>query len=971
MNATPLIARPAPLGRRALVALLAVAVLAFAGFAAAAPAMAATNGKGPSKSDGDLTPRGDRLAAASPLQRRPAPHKPAHAAVTAGQSRTQLHLKLVEGLHGRVRGGSLASIKDGEDLDAVAAVLRSHRARITPLFTASETTLANEKRNLEHAAGAQLADLNLYFRVTLPKGAPTEQVIDQLNASDLVEIAYAEPKPLRPAMEAMPAPSATPDFSARQGYRQAAPGGIDADHAWTVAGGRGSGVKVIDIEYSWNQTHEDLAAINGKVIPNGTPVDPWNNDNHGTSVMGELFGTQNGFGVTGIVPDAQAGMVNANNTRGYDLANAIWTAQANSAPGDVILLEQQLAGPNWDAATEQEEYAPVEYYQANFDAIARATAAGRIVVEAAGNGYQNLDGAEYARTFDRSYRDSGAILVGAGGGPCGAWRQPARGRLQFSNYGSRVDVQAWGECVTTAGYGDLQSGARNLWYTAQFGGTSSASPIITGAAAILSSIAEQRGLAALTSTQVRTLLQVGATPQTTTGALSGHIGPLPNLRNAIAALGGGGGGTACNDDAMEPNDTMAQATALTSGNPVSGTVCANNDDLFAIDLQAGDELTVGLSFAHASGDLDLSLHDAAGTRLAISETTTDTETITYTATATGTHYLRAFGYQGATNSYRLTATGGGGGVTGCTDDQLETNDGMATATPLAFGTPVQATICPGNIDLFTFELGAGERLIADASFVNAAGDLDISLHDSSGTRIAIAQSTSDDEQLTATVTAGGTYYLMVYGYQSATNAYQLNATRLPAELASVSSLQIRSGLGRASLAWTYPDSGSVAGVDVRVAEGAVAPGPFAGRSVYRGAATAAVATGLTAGRTYTFAVYTLDADGNIGPARSVVTRGSALARSAPSAINKGETARIAGTVTDAASGRALANRKVVLFERPAGATQWRQVTAKWTTSTGGVAFRRTPSSSMAYRLQFAGDGAQLGVTATTVTVRVR
>ena len=61
---------------------------------------------------------------------------------------------------------------------------------------------------------------------------------------------------------------------------------------------------------------------------------------------------------------------------------------------------------------------------------------------------------------------------------------PDRSRLDFSNYGARVDVQGWGREVTTTGYGDLQGGLNeDLWYTDHFSGTSSASPVVVGALA--------------------------------------------------------------------------------------------------------------------------------------------------------------------------------------------------------------------------------------------------------------------------------------------------------------------------------------------------------------------------------------------------------------------------------------------------------------------------------------------------------
>lgn len=68
----------------------------------------------------------------------------------------------------------------------------------------------------------------------------------------------------------------------------------------------------------------------------------------------------------------------------------------------------------------------------------------------------------------------------------------------------------------------------NTAYSNSFGGTSSASPIVTGAAAILSSVAQQQGVA-MTPAQVRGRLVATGTAQ----AGSDLIGPLPNLRAAL------------------------------------------------------------------------------------------------------------------------------------------------------------------------------------------------------------------------------------------------------------------------------------------------------------------------------------------------------------------------------------------------------------------------------------------------------
>jgi hypothetical protein len=89
--------------------------------------------------------------------------------------------------------------------------------------------------------------------------------------------------------------------------------------------------------------------------------------------------------------------------------------------------------------------------------------------------------------------------------------------------------------VYTTGYRDLQGGTDpNLWYTKVFSGTSSASPIVASAAAVLISVAEGRGTT-LSPATVRSMLAATGQPQQF--GLKGDIGPLPNLKAAINALG--------------------------------------------------------------------------------------------------------------------------------------------------------------------------------------------------------------------------------------------------------------------------------------------------------------------------------------------------------------------------------------------------------------------------------------------------
>jgi hypothetical protein len=424
-----------------------------------------------------------------------------------------VHVKFAESTAMRLRGGQLVSLS-GQNMRALRELLSEQPTQVARLFRQPEREIKSDVRRLR-LTGEDAPDLNLWFRVTVDsETAARILVADLRKLRALVEEAYLEPAPA-------PAPSEL--FTSQQGYAGAAPDGIGA-RSVSAPGATGSQVKVVDIEYSWNQSHEDLSKAAGALVPNGTPLDPFSNTNHGTAVLGELVADANPFGVTGIVPDAALGLVNANNSeRGYDLANSINVARTATAPGDVILIEQQTTGPGGGG------YVPVEWVGGFYDAIRLATADGRIVVEAAGNGRQNLDDVElFGRRFPSGKRDSGAIIVGAGSAP--GCTSPARSRMAFSTYGARVDLQGWGECVTTTGYGDLFSGDANSLYTSSFNGSSSASPIVAGAAAALSSALEANTAKAAKPADVRRILETTGTPQVG----NDNIGPLPDL---VAAFG--------------------------------------------------------------------------------------------------------------------------------------------------------------------------------------------------------------------------------------------------------------------------------------------------------------------------------------------------------------------------------------------------------------------------------------------------
>ena len=415
----------------------------------------------------------------------------------------------------------LSSAEPTADSHILRTILTEYDAEIERLFE-------QEPGALDQPSSMPEQDMLATFHSVLARDERLDDLAERLMGLDSIESAYVKPG-VEPATlnQMMPVPATvqkriTPDFTHRQGYLEAAPGGIGVASAWALTGGKGRNVEVIDIEGAWRFSHEDLLANSSGVI-GGTPTSDRKWRNHGTAVLGQIGGDHNGRGVIGIAPEAKLGAVSIFPTGS---ARAIQIASRRLRPGDVMLVELHREGPA-AIGKGQHGYIAVEWWPDDFVALQAASRRGVIVIEAVGNGAQDLDDPIYdsnpggfpswwKNPFRRDPLDSGAILVGAGAPPPGTHGQhhgPDRSRLSFSNYGSAVDTQGWGREVTTCGYGDLQGGPNeDRWYTDSFAGTSSASPIIAGAVTSLQGIAKQRG-SLLKPQQIRDLLRNTGSPQ--------------------------------------------------------------------------------------------------------------------------------------------------------------------------------------------------------------------------------------------------------------------------------------------------------------------------------------------------------------------------------------------------------------------------------------------------------------------------
>ena len=381
-------------------------------------------------------------------------------------------------------------------------------------FTRPQIELDLEREQAQMIIEEELPDLNLWFFLDVHDYPNALNLLIPLFTNPVCEIVYMHPNPTN-----LP----TANLEDYQTYlHPAVSNGYNAYYAWTRPGGDGSNVKLIDIEYDWYYNHEDLLKSSSDILWGvnqnlfGTSLD------HGTASIGVNGALNNSIGMKGIVYNANIKMISSLNAVGtWLLHDAISYAVSNTSPGDVILLEQQAYAAG--------AYCPVEYWGVFYSAIANAAALNRIIIEPAGNGYSDLDvTATWGNLFQKSYRDSAAIMVGAG-------TAANRSKVNFSDYGSRVDIQGWGDwSVASLGYGDLTGAVLAAEYTKSFSGTSSASALAAGVAASVESYAQAKYGFYLPSLVLRANLVSNGISQTFGPA--GHIGPLPNLSNSFAAI---------------------------------------------------------------------------------------------------------------------------------------------------------------------------------------------------------------------------------------------------------------------------------------------------------------------------------------------------------------------------------------------------------------------------------------------------
>lgn len=254
----------------------------------------------------------------------------------------------------------------------------------------------------------------------------------------------------------------------------------------------------------------------------------------------------------------------------------------------------------------------------------------------------------------------------------------------------------------------------------------------------------------------------------------------------------------CTDDVHEENDTLqsvVKAPGILPGTfdamSCPGAPSGADEDWYVFDIDADSQVTFTINGGSAS-DLSLQLVDQSGNVLDQSTTLGSNETVESCLTQ-GYYFVRVFSMDTAKNSYSLTyksvATSC---AASCDDDPDEEDDNSSTARVVsvsqssAYKSNTNA-ICPWDEDWFKLTLSVGQTVYATAAFdqANDKEDLDIRFYkgttlltkctetDNSACDASNGQSPDSNENFQWSITTSGTYYLVIHGWNGASNLYDL------------------------------------------------------------------------------------------------------------------------------------------------------------------------------------------------------
>lgn len=646
-----------------------------------------------------------------------------------------------------------------------------------------------------------------------PATMPRDQVVARLNSLTQVASFQQLTKPILARNFAPNDPLFPDQWHLKNTGQGGGNPGVDANvsAAWDTVRGRGVEIGILDdgIDY----THRDLRGhydfnndfdyVNG-VNDGGVKDD---DDKHGTSVSGVAAGIGNNtIGVTGAAPEAR---ITSMKILGGSGASQLGIADAlSNAPQTIDIYNNS--------------WGPAVGYIADFTSRGQMLAAiergarfgrgglGSIYVFSAGNsgGADHHWDANFMVPNNSPY----VITVGA--------IDNLGEKSEYSQAGANVFIGAPSNggslgIVTTDRPGD--KGYDPSDYTFDFGGTSSAAPLVSGVIALMLEANPNLGYRDVQEIIARTAKKVDPTDSDwTTNGAGLHINHKFGFGMINAAAAVNMARTWNNLAPVQSFNYFAGANLDIPDNDRNGvTSTINVAQNFIVERVV---VTVSAEYPER-GDLQISLKSPMGTTSILQPQFNDPDpdtaihtlpfrTWTYTSTrhlgetAQGNWSLNiadlVAGFNGTFNDWSITfygrpTTGGGGGGGGGTggdvsnDSRFEPNDSVDRASSLGLiasdlnianlGIVAKAT---QDRDWFRFTPTQSGSTTVSIDMQDNSGDLDIRLYRrlSTGALVQVAagqrRQAGGTESITFNALKNQTYYLWVYGFQGAKGAYDLN-----------------------------------------------------------------------------------------------------------------------------------------------------------------------------------------------------
>ena len=270
-----------------------------------------------------------------------------HGPIPAGFSHTEIAVKFRTDAAVRFQSGR-AVARTSSDATALQAVLAKYPgARIKRSVAESEQAVDARRATLQARTSRQLPDLNSWYTIDVPSGI--ESLLADLNALPSVEFASAQPnmvstakvpsqQPVGPTVAHPNAPAVVDPLRGDQVYRTSASAGsgIDSDYAAGLAGGKGEGITLTEIEAGGREAATAVfgSAASGTahslmVDKDDSTVRAWGLNSSGQLGTGNTTNANVFMPVTGLTGVVQVA-AGANFSVALKSDHTVWTWGSNS-----------------------------------------------------------------------------------------------------------------------------------------------------------------------------------------------------------------------------------------------------------------------------------------------------------------------------------------------------------------------------------------------------------------------------------------------------------------------------------------------------------------------------------------------------------------------------------------------------------------------------------------------------------------